>query len=346
MQQTIIEGLAKKSVIVTGADLQDLPEYLPAGRRVIYISDETVWQLYGKNLTGDHILIGRGENHKTLSTLEYIYERLLELNADRRTFIVALGGGIVCDVAGFAASTYMRGVDYGFVATTLLAQTDASVGGKNGVNVKGYKNIAGVFNQPYFVLCPPAVLKTLPQNEIANGMAEIIKHALIADLNMFKYIEANAAAIKNLEPECINYLVRRSVEIKAGVVNRDEREQGERRKLNFGHTLGHAMEKSMGISHGEAVAAGMLFAVALSIAVGDIAPEFYARLRRVYLAVGLPAEMPVVNSEHLQIMSSDKKREGDAVNFVLLKKIGRAYVRKIQLAEMDALFLTATEVCQ
>lgn len=338
MQRIDIKGNLKDSAILVGEALENLPLYLPQNKPVICVSDETVWPLYGQELNLQHILIGQGEAHKTLTTLALIYERLLEMGADRGTFILALGGGIVCDVAGFAASTYMRGLDYGFVPTTLLAQTDASVGGKNGVNVQGYKNIAGVFNQPDFVLCSPEVLKTLPPHEIAEGMAEIVKHALIADLAMFKYIESHVEAILALEPEAVNYLVRRSVEIKAAVVNADEREKGERRKLNFGHTLGHALEKSTGCTHGEGVALGMLCAVALSIASGNIAPEFYPRLQRLLKALGLPYEMPPVTKEQFSVMTSDKKREGLDLHYVLLEKIGRAYVRKFNLDEFKAMY--------
>lgn len=338
MQSINIKGNLKDSVILVGEALENLKLYLPQNKPVICISDEKVWPLYGQNLNLPHILIGQGEAHKTPATLALIYERLLELGADRSTFILALGGGIVCDVAGFAASTYMRGLNYGFVPTTLLAQTDASVGGKNGVNVQGYKNIAGTFNQPDFVLCSSAVLTTLPPHEIAEGMAEVIKHALIADLSMFKYIESHVEAILALEPDVINHLVWRSVEIKADVVNADEREKNERRKLNFGHTLGHALEKSIGYTHGESVALGMLCAVALSIARGHIAPEFYPRLQRLLKAVGLPYEMPPVTKEQFNVMTSDKKREGLDLHYVLLEKIGRAYVHKFNLNEFKAMY--------
>lgn len=338
MQQIKIKGNLKDSTILVGEELANWSKYVPEGRQVICISDEKVWPLYGQNLNAAHILIGQGEAHKTLATLAFIYERLLELKADRSSFIVALGGGIVCDVAGFAASTYMRGLDFGFIPTTLLAQTDASVGGKNGVNVQGYKNIAGTFNQPDFVLCTPKVLQTLPTHEIAEGLAEIIKHALIADLSMFKYIEAYTDDILALKPEAINYLVQRSVEIKAAVVNADEREQGERRKLNFGHTLAHALEKSAGYTHGEAVALGMLCAVALSIAFGHIAPEFYPRLQHLLKKLGLPHKMPPVSKEQFAVMTSDKKREGNDIHYVLLEKIGRAYVRKLNLDEFKTMY--------
>lgn len=338
MQRIEITGQLKKSAIMVGESLENLSKYLPQNRKVICISDGNVWPLYGHLVPGEHILIGRGEEYKTLATMAMIYDELLQMQADRSCFILALGGGIVCDVAGFAASTYMRGVDFGFAPTTLLAQTDASVGGKNGVNVLGYKNMIGNFNQPNFVLCSPEVFKTLPEKEIACGMAEVVKHALIADLEMFKYIEKHIDAVKRLDADCMNYLVQRSVEIKAAVVNADEREQGERRKLNFGHTLGHALEKSLHYTHGEGVALGMLFAVALSIAYGNIAPEFFPRLQKLLRELNLPWQMPVISREQYRAMAGDKKREGDDLHFILLEKVGRACVRKVDLVELETMY--------
>lgn len=338
MQQVEIKGKLKNSTIVVGEELANLGLYLPLNKKVICISDTTVWPLYGAKLNLEHILIGPGETYKTLATMAMLYEELLRREADRGAFILALGGGVVCDVAGFAAATYMRGISYGFAPTTLLSQADASVGGKNGIDVLGYKNIVGTFSQPNFVLCSPAVLQTLPKAEIAGGMAEIVKHALIADLNMFEYIEANVNAILALKPQSINYLVQRSVEIKADIVNKDEREQGERRKLNFGHTLGHALEKSTGCSHGAGVAAGMLYATALSVKLGYIAPNFYARLQKLLKALGLPYEIPPVSKAQFEIMASDKKREGRLLHFVLLEKAGKACVREFDLDELENMY--------
>ena len=181
--------------------------------------------------------VGAGESAKTLDTAGRLYEELMALSVDRSGFIVAVGGGIVCDVAGFVASTYLRGIRFAFVASTLLAQVDASVGGKNGVNVGGYKNMVGVFNQPEFVICDPHLLGTLPQNEILCGAAEIIKHAAIADSALFGYLEENSHRLFDLDEAVVEKLVYDSVLIKSGVVNRDEKETGERRKLNFGHTF-------------------------------------------------------------------------------------------------------------
>ena len=225
---------------------------------------------------------------RSLDTLSYIYNGLLHHNADRNSFIVAVGGGIVCDVAGFAASTYMRGILFGFVSTTLLSQVDASVGGKNGVNFSGYKNMIGTFNQPRFVLCDTSMIQTLPDREFISGFAEIVKSAVIRDAKLFAYLEQNAEKAVARDPEVIQQLVVESVKIKADVVERDEREQGERRILNFGHTFGHAVEVLTGVSHGEAVSIGMMIAARRSATECGFPQSQVDRLERLLLRLGLP----------------------------------------------------------
>ncbi len=190
---------------------------------------------------------------------------------DRTAFIVGIGGGIVCDITGFVASTYLRGVRFGFAATTLLAQVDASAGGKNGVNFSGYKNMVGMFNQPEFVICDPEVLQTLSERDRGCGLAEIVKHAAIADDGLFCYLEENVGEVLALSPPTVRRMVYDSVVIKSEIVNRDEKETGERRKLNFGHTFGHAVEKITGAPHGEAVSIGMMVAARLSARRGYLA---------------------------------------------------------------------------
>ncbi|MFU8770398.1 MAG: 3-dehydroquinate synthase, partial [Desulfotignum sp.] len=232
-----ILGKGGTSQIHVGERLGNLADHLP-DQPLVIITDENVKSLYGHAFPKVPVItIGTGEKIKTLATVETILHRLIDLGCDRSCFILGIGGGIVCDIAGFAASIFMRGVDFGFVSTTLLSQVDASVGGKNGVNLSAFKNMAGVFSQPRFVICDPDMLKTLPQKEIANGMAEIVKHALIADAGMLAFIENNHARALNLDPEIIFQLVSDSVAIKSRVVQQDERESGERRKLNFGHTI-------------------------------------------------------------------------------------------------------------
>ncbi|RPH88082.1 MAG: 3-dehydroquinate synthase, partial [Desulfobacteraceae bacterium] len=253
-----IKGSAGTSRIQVGESFGQLSVCLPAGQ-VIRLTDSNVRRYYPKEFEAEAVIeIGTGEKIKELETLRYIYERLVELQADRFSFLVGLGGGIVCDLTGFAASTYMRGISFGLVPTTLLAQVDAGVGGKNGVNFSGYKNMIGTFNQPEFVLCDPHFLKTLPSREISCGLAEMVKTAAIDDQALFSFLEKNVQPTLRLDPQILETLVYRSLAIKAGIVTRDTREKGERRRLNFGHTLGHALEKVTGLSHGEAISLGMV----------------------------------------------------------------------------------------
>ena len=232
------------SKVVIGHVIADLDRYIPQGARVIVITDENVYKHYAILIDRyEKIVIGLGEKNKTHETLTQIYSQLLAMGADRETYIVGFGGGIVTDIAGFAASTYMRGLRFGFVATTLLAQVDASVGGKNGVNVDGYKNMVGTFNQPDFVLCDLSVLQTLPRRELQAGMAEVIKSGLIMDATLFELFERydldDFLNKDNLLLEAITGAVR----VKKQIVDRDEKEQGDRKKLNLGHTFAHAIEK-------------------------------------------------------------------------------------------------------
>ncbi len=331
----MVNGRMGRSRILVGERLDSLKDYLPVQRSVI-ITDIEVQRLYGDRFPHCPVItLGRGEGIKTLATLENLYGQLIDIGADRTGFIVGIGGGIVCDITGFAASTYLRGVDFGFVATTLLAQVDASVGGKNGVNFKGYKNMVGVFNQPLFVICDPETLKSLPPEEIRCGFAEIIKHGAIADAALFRFMEENIEKAHALDREVIERFVSDSVRIKSGVVNRDETEKGERRKLNFGHTLGHAFEKCTGISHGEAVGAGMAAAADLSVRMGLLPESRALRLKDLIRALGLPLSIPIEKERLKAVLLKDKKREGDGIHFVLLTDLGSSIVQKIDVAVLD-----------
>ena len=246
-----------RSDIYIGPAEELLGGVLPAGR-IVALSDTTVARCCGELLAPyECVLIGTGERNKTLRTVETVYRRFIELGVDRRTFVLAVGGGIVTDVAGFAAATYMRGVAFGFVPTTLLGQVDAAVGGKNGVNVDGYKNMAGTFTQPRFVICDPALLRTLPDREFRAGLAEGDRAAVIADADLFACIAQSTFGQLRSDAELLADVVAAAVRVKTDIVGRDERERGERRKLNLGHTLAHAIEKcSPAMNHGEAVAGG------------------------------------------------------------------------------------------
>ncbi len=337
MRKLLVRGTAGSSQILVGASIGEV-ERLIDTRRTVIITDDTVQELYRDQLPACPTLtIGQGETIKTLTTVEHLYGQLVDLEADRSTFILGVGGGIVCDVAGFVASTYMRGLRFGFVSTTLLSQVDASVGGKNGVNFGGYKNMVGVFNQPEFVICDLAMLKTLPIRETLCGYAEIIKHGAIADDRMLDFLETHRDDALALHPAIAEHLVYRSVEIKAGVVTRDERERGERRKLNFGHTFGHAIEKLTGIPHGEAVGAGMVLAAKLSVKKGFLQPRAAQRLERIIHSYGLPVRPPVDLQTMLTTVRKDKKRDGARIHFVFLDALGSARVEEIAFEELQRL---------
>ncbi|MBL7173905.1 MAG: 3-dehydroquinate synthase, partial [Desulfobacteraceae bacterium] len=232
MKAIEIHGSTGDSTILVGESIRSLKKYAPLERMVV-ITDENVRRHYQKDFPSCEVIeIGSGEKVKTLESVKEIYQRLIEIEADRSSFIVGIGGGVVCDITGFVASTYMRGVAFGFVSTTLLSQVDASVGGKNGVNLGGYKNMVGVFNQPQFVICDINLLKTLPEKELLSGFAEIVKHAVIGDPHLFSYIQENYKKGFLLDTGVINKLVSDSIVIKSSIVNRDEKEKGERRKLN------------------------------------------------------------------------------------------------------------------
>jgi 3-dehydroquinate synthase len=319
---------------MVGESLDNLAKHLPRGRTII-ITDENVVRLYQDRFPPcDVITVGQGETIKTLATLEKIYDRLIALEADRSAFIVGIGGGIVGDITGFAASTYMRGLDFGFVPSTLLAQVDATVGGKNGVNFRGYKNMVGLFNQPRFVIADIGLLATLPPEEIACGLAEIVKHGCIADLQYFDYIERHCDAIGRLDPEVMRQLVYGSVVIKANVVNQDEREAGIRRILNFGHTMGHALEKTLKISHGTAVSIGMAMAAGLSQARGLLPSQEAQRLKALLTRLGLPTRIEFDPAAVIEALGKDKKRESDRIKFVLLEGLGKSVIEEISLDEL------------
>jgi 3-dehydroquinate synthase len=339
MKTIEIHGTLRDSRIIIGESIGNVGKYLPPGRAVI-ITDPNVYGYYHQLMPSREIIqIGTGENTKNLDTIHHILKELLGMEADRAVFILGIGGGIVCDISGFAASIYLRGVSFGFVSTTLLSQVDASVGGKNGVNFEGYKNMVGVFNQPDFVICDPHLLKTLPERELINGCAEIVKHAAISDRDLFTYLEEYYKAIFELKEDVIEHLVDRSIAIKSEIVNRDEVEKGERRKLNFGHTIGHAIEKVTGSPHGEAVSVGMGVAAKLSERKGLLSEEERVKIETLLANLKLPTDMPAERQMVLKAIARDKKREGGSINFVLLEGIGNAVIKEIPVDELeDALF--------
>jgi 3-dehydroquinate synthase len=331
-----INGKTGRSKICIGEKMSNLSKYL-ADSPAIVITDENVARHYQQYFPDcERIVLETGEAIKTLDTVRELYERLIALAADRSVCIIGIGGGIVCDITGFTASTYLRGVRFGYVPTTLLAQVDASVGGKTGVNFSGYKNMIGVFSQPEFVICDPEILMTLPEVELAAGFAEVIKHAAIADAGYFSFLEKNTGNGLEMSLEILEKIIYESVAIKAAIVGRDETEKGERRKLNFGHTFGHAVEKTTGLPHGMAVSIGMMTAAKLSAAKGMLDAADVARIENLLARFSLPTRLDFDADRLMDAMARDKKREGDHIHFVLLSAIGKAVIAPITLTELSA----------
>lgn len=335
------------SRIVTGSVRDNLPELLGRDKgRVIVITDANA-HLHNREFIDsfDHIVIGQGESSKTLIKLVDVYRKLLEMDADRSTFLLGVGGGIVTDITGFVASTYMRGVDFGFVPTTLLGQVDAGIGGKNGVNLDGYKNIIGVFNQPGFVICDPAMLRTLPEREFRAGLAEVIKAGIIGDPELFWLLEWHTFEDICNGGELLSELILRAIKVKVAVVESDEKEAGGRRVLNLGHTFAHAMEKTASLySHGEAVAAGIALIAVAAVKLGKLPAEDAVRIHAVIEKMGLPVEYPVEIRKLLAVVRHDKKKECESIGIIFPTAIGHCETVKMTLDEMVRLMADAPEI--
>ncbi len=272
--------------------------------------------------------------------MRIIYDQLLDLGLDRSCALIALGGGVIGDMTGFAAATFLRGIPFVQIPTTLLAQVDSSVGGKTGVNLPGGKNMVGAFNQPVAVLIDPLVLGTLPERELRAGMAEVIKYGIISDPGFFTFLEQSMHTVLKLDPDTVSTVIRQCCLIKADITSRDETEKGVRAYLNFGHTLGHAVETLTGYSrflHGEAVAIGMLAAAQLSHTLGFCEAEDVDRIDSLITAVGLPVAIPPFPvSDYLQAMLKDKKKTGSIINVVLMKRIGDVFLRPVAQEQLQA----------
>ncbi len=310
------------------------------GKRSLFIvADDNCYDLLGIDLMSmlrehgfkvEAAVFPKGEQSKNLRTVEEISRELVRKGADRQSVIVAVGGGVTGDIAGFVASIYMRGIPFVQVPTTLLAQVDSSVGGKTGVDLPEGKNLVGTFYQPSLVLTDIAVLATLPRSELRNGLAEVVKYGAIWDREFFNFLERHYQGCLELDPDTIGYIVKRSCEIKAEVVSRDEREGGLRRILNFGHTIGHAIEAAsdFAVSHGQAVAMGMVAAARLSNLKGLLDSNSVERLRALLDALELPTAIPD-NMDHQKIIDlirHDKKARAGKVHFVLLKALGETII--------------------
>jgi 3-dehydroquinate synthase len=346
MEKIRVELGERSYDIITGSNiLEGIGDALkPFGLspKIAVITNPTVFSLYGEHVSASvkkagfdllTVTIPDGEEYKDLLRVEYIYDELLKHKLDRSSALVALGGGVIGDITGFVASTYMRGISYIQVPTTLLAQVDSSVGGKTGVNHKLGKNMIGTFWQPRLVWIDVATLQTLHRRELLAGLAEVIKYGIIYDEKLFEFLEVNREKILNLDPYALTYLIRRSCEIKADVVSKDEREAGLRSILNYGHTIGHAIETVTGYTrflHGEAVAIGMYLEARLSQILNLIDKDQVFRIKAVIDSYGLPSEMQAdvdINSI-LSSMQLDKKAVAGELRFILPEKIGKVRIQK------------------
>ncbi|MGE4241675.1 3-dehydroquinate synthase [Ramlibacter sp.] len=313
---------------------------LPKAGAALIVTNTTVKPLYAQRLRDaigaryakvHEVVLPDGEAHKNWETLNAIFDALLANACDRKTVIFALGGGVVGDMAGFAAASYMRGVPFVQVPTTLLAQVDSSVGGKTAINHPLGKNMIGAFYQPLQVVCDLDTLHTLPPREFSAGLAEVIKYGPIADMAFLDWIEANVEALMRRDTAALAHAVRRSCEIKAHVVGQDEREAGLRAILNFGHTFGHAIEAGLGYGewlHGEAVGCGMVMSIELSQRLGTVDRAFATRLTRLIERAGLPVRGPALGPDrYIELMRVDKKAEAGEIKFVVIDAPGHASVR-------------------
>ncbi|RAK65514.1 3-dehydroquinate synthase [Phenylobacterium kunshanense] len=352
MSRTIPVGLGSRAYdVVVGDGLLDtagrfIAPFLKRGRTAV-VSDETVWALHGERLTAAlasagvtalPVIVPPGEQTKSFEGLADVSDRLLALELDRGDLVTAFGGGVVGDLAGFAAAIYKRGIDFVQIPTTLLAQVDSSVGGKTAIDTPRGKNLVGAFHQPRLVLADLGVLATLPDREMRAGYAEVIKYGLLGDLRFFEWLEANAAAVLAREPEALAQAVARSVEMKAEIVAEDEREQGRRALLNLGHTFGHALEAETGygsaLLHGEAVGAGMALALRFSARQGLVSGQDAERGVRAVAAGGLPTRLDEVPGHPFDAarlvahMAQDKKAEAGRLTFILMRALGDAFTAK------------------
>lgn len=346
--QTVNISLAERSYpIHIGEGLIGNPgtfASLPKGSTAVVVSNTTVSPLYAQSLCAAleakfakvlAMELPDGESYKHWETLNTIFDVLIQNTCDRKTVLFALGGGVVGDMTGFAAASYMRGVPFVQVPTTLLAQVDSSVGGKTGINHPLGKNMVGAFYQPQLVVCDLGVLKTLPPREVSAGLAEVIKYGPIADMEFLSWIESQMESLVRLDAKALAHAVKRSCELKAWVVGQDERESGLRAILNFGHTFGHAIEAGLGYGewlHGEAVGCGMVMAAHLSCRLGLVDEAFVARLTRIIASAGLPIRGPRLDAgdnagRYLELMRHDKKSEAGEIRFVLIDGPGRAVMR-------------------
>jgi 3-dehydroquinate synthase len=335
-------------ILIAPNALNQVAKYVQS-HRVMIVTNTTIAPLYLERVKASLLAVGKqveqlilpdGEEFKSMESLSLVFDVLLQKKCDRKTTLIALGGGVVGDLVGFAAASYMRGVPFVQIPTTLLSQVDSSVGGKTGINHPLGKNMIGAFYQPQAVIADIKVLATLPVRELSAGLAEIIKYGAIIDTDFFTWLEKNCYQLRDQDEAALAYAIARSCEIKADIVRQDEREGGLRAILNFGHTFAHAIESALGYGvwlHGEAVGCGMVMAADLSHRLGYISASDKDRIRALVVAAGLPVQAPDLGlTTWLERMQLDKKNEGGQIKFVLLKPMGHAVVEAVPAKILEA----------
>ncbi len=304
--------------------------------RSIFITDQNIYDSHRKHFKGARFIqIPAGETFKVQSTIDQIIDQLISFGADRKTTLIGVGGGVVTDITGYVASVFMRGVPFGFVPTSILGMVDASIGGKNGIDVGNYKNMVGVIRQPGFLFYDVTLLNSLPAEEWVNGFAEVIKHAAIKDAGLFRELENKSIHEYRKNKKALTELIRKNVMIKSSIVQKDEFEGNERRLLNFGHTLGHAVENVYHLPHGHAISIGIKGACLISEQVTNFKET--ARVTNLLQQYGLPIDIPVDFGKVIEIMRMDKKKLRDTMHYVILEKLGKAIIKPIPMVQLEKL---------
>lgn len=335
MQRKTYTFSGKKTVYYFNAEFSLLDQLVDPAKTVI-VTDENIFNAHWRKLKGwKTIVLQPGEENKIQSTVDSIIQQLIDHGADRKSCLVGVGGGVVTDITGYAASIYMRGIRFGFVPVSLLAMVDASIGGKNGIDVGPYKNLAGTIRQPEFLLYDSTFLRSLPHAEWVNGFAEVIKHACIKDPRLFRELGENSIKHYKNDRDALSRLVQRNATIKSNVVMADEFEHGERKLLNFGHTWGHAIETNYSLPHGHAVSIGMVMACRISEKLTGF--KNTERVMDLLETYGLPVEMDVDTNKVFEVLKMDKKKVNTSMNYVLLKDIGDAVIKSIPLEKLEVL---------
>lgn len=324
----------QKTNISVGVDIS-LNSEIIKNRNTVIISDSRIYNLYPEIFKKHHsIIIPQGENEKNLNRIEFILSRFIEFGIDKNSLVIGFGGGVICDIAGFAASIYMRGCKFGFIASTLLAQVDAAIGGKNGVNLANHKNYIGLIKQPEFVICDVKLLQTLEIEEYKSGLAEVIKYALIADKKLFKILLENKNEIlKSRDQILMQKIVETCIKIKKKIITEDPDDNYLRHILNFGHSFGHAIEVSERIKHGMAIAKGMKIACEISVkrrVLSDTSKDSIIDLLKLY-EYDLTTK---IGRNEIELLKKDKKKDGESINFILLEDIGKPKIDKIDFSDI------------